>query len=254
VIDLHCHLLPGIDDGPADEQATFELARAQVSAGVSKVLCTPHVNHGYPANTGEAILARVQQLRERLTAEQIPLRIQAGAEVAVARAIELPDDDLVLLHLGASDWLLLEPPLSTDVPRLEQLVQGLQARGHKILIAHPERCAAFHSNPKLLGALVEQGALAQITAASLTGQFGRTVAKLARTMVDEGMAHVIASDAHDARRRTPGLAEPLAEAGLDWMTEWACEAVPHAILAGDPIPQRPTPAKGSGRRGLLRRR
>lgn len=253
MIDLHCHLLPGIDDGPAEPQASLDLARAQLAAGVDKVLCTPHVAHGYPANTGEAIIAAVQALRERLAAERIPLRIQAGAEVAIARAIDLDDDELTLLHLGASDWLLLEPPLSTDVPRLAQLVGGLQARGHKILIAHPERCAAFHQNPKLLAELVTGGAMAQLTAASLTGQFGRTVARLARTMVDEGVVHVIASDAHDARRRAPGLAEPLAEAGLDWLTEWACQAVPHAMLAGEPIPPRPAAARG-GRRGLLRRR
>lgn len=253
MIDLHCHLLPGIDDGPAEEQAAFALARAQVAAGVDKVLCTPHVAHGYPANTGEAVIAAVQAFRERLAAEQIPLRIQAGAEVAIARAIDLGDDELALLHLGASDWLLLEPPLSTDVPRLAQLVSGLQTRGHRILIAHPERCAAFHQNPRLLGELVEDGALAQITASSLTGQFGRTVARLARTMVDEGVAHVIASDAHDAEHRAPGLAEPLAEAGLAWITEWACQEVPHAMLAGEAIPPRPEPVR-SGRRSLLRRR
>lgn len=252
VIDLHCHLLPGIDDGPADEAATFDLARAQVAAGVDKVLCTPHANHGYPANTGDAIIERTQALRARLHDEGIPLRVQAGAEVALGRAIELDDEELGLLHLGASDWLLLEPPLSTDVPRIAQLVQGLQARGHKILIAHPERCAAFHHDPKLLGELVGQGALAQITATSLSGAFGRTVAKLARTMVDEEVAHVIASDAHDARRRVPGLAGPLEEVGLGWLTEWACQELPHAMLAGDPLPDRPAAPRG-GRRGLLRR-
>lgn len=253
MIDLHCHLLPGIDDGPADEAATLDLARAQVAAGVTKVLCTPHAAHGYPANTGDAIIAATEQLRSRLHAAEIPLRIQAGAEVAIARAIELSDDELILLHLGASDWLLLEPPLATDVPRLEQLVGGLQARGHKVLIAHPERCAAFHQDPKLLGELVKRGALAQVTATSLTGVFGRTVAKLARTMVDEGVVHVIASDAHDATRRAPGLAGPLEEAGLGWMTDWACQEVPAAMLGGEPIPPRPQSAR-TQRRGLLRRR
>ena len=253
MIDLHCHLLPGVDDGPPDEAATFAIARAQVAAGVDKALCTPHAGHGYPGNTGQAIIDATAALRTRLADEGIPLRVQAGAEVALSRAIELPDEELTLFHLGASDWLLLEPPLSTDVPRLEALVQGLQTRGHKILIAHPERCAAFHHDPKLLGELVRNGALAQITAGSLAGQFGRTVAKLARTMVDEGVAHVVASDAHDAERRAPGLAGPLAEAGLEWFTEWACHDVPLAMLAGDPIPPRPEPARGQ-RRSLLRRR
>jgi protein-tyrosine phosphatase len=252
VIDAHCHLLPGVDDGPGDVDATLTMARAQVAAGIHKVVCTPHVNHGYPANTAAAILTQVQTLREQLHAASIPLRIQAGAEVALSRAIELPDDELTLLHLGASEWLLLEPPLAADVPRIEQLIQGLQARGHRILIAHPERCAAFHHDPKLLTTLIGHGALAQVTATSLTGQFGRTVTKLARTMVNEHVVHVIASDAHDTHRRAPGLATPLHDAGFGWLTDWACHDVPRAMLASERIPPRPT-APHAARRSLRRR-
>jgi len=246
VIDLHCHLLPGIDDGPSDLEASLEMARAHVAAGVQTVLCTPHASHGYPGNTGDAIARATGELRVQLEAEGIPLEVQAGAEVALATAIALSDDDLTAFHLGDSSWLLLEPPLSTDVPRLDALVRGLRARGHHILIAHPERCAAFHQNPKLLGELVGDGVLAQLTAGSLAGQFGRTVAKLASSMVDEGVAHVVASDAHDARHRAPGLAGPLEEAGFGWMTEWACELVPQAMLAGERIPARPERPRGGG--------
>lgn len=253
MIDLHCHLLPGIDDGPEDVAGALALARAQAAAGIRVVACTPHVAHGYPANSSSLIAGAFAALREQLADEQIELEIVPGAEVALIRALELGDDELAALHLGGSSgsWLLLEAPLASEVPRLSQLVQGLQARGHRPLLAHPERCAAFHRDPKLLAELVDAGAAAQVTASSLTGDFGRTVQKLARGMVDAGLIHVVASDAHDARRRPPGLAEPLAEAGLGHLTEWATDAVPTAILAGLPLPPAPAAPR---RRGLLRRR
>jgi protein-tyrosine phosphatase len=252
VIDLHCHLLPGIDDGPHDRQEALALAQAQVAWGISQVVCTPHVMHSYPANRAAMIADATDELRRELASAGVDLQIHTGGEVALARALELDDDELSALHLGGSEWLLVEPPLSSDVPRLEQLVMGLQHRGHRILIAHPERCAAFHHDPGLLATLVKQGALAQITAGSLSGAFGRTVARLATAMVAENLVHVIASDAHDARRRPPGLAEPLAEAGLSWLTEWACVAVPEAMLAGEAIPPRPS-APPARRRFLSRR-
>ena len=253
MIDLHCHLLPGVDDGPADDAAAIEQARVHLAAGIDTVVCTPHVSHGH-RNTSAGILEATQRLRETLTGADVPLRIQAGAEVSLSRAIELDDEELAQLHLGASSWLLLEPPLGTDVPRLPQMVAAIQSRGHDVLIAHPERCAAFHHDEHLLGELVRGGAIAQITAGSLSGQFGRTVQKVALAMVKAELVHVIASDAHDPVRRAPGLAAPLAEAGLDRLTEWACQAVPAAMLAGEPLPPRPAGVSaGKGRRGLFRR-
>lgn len=247
MIDLHCHLLPGIDDGPRDVAAALEEARAHLAAGVMDVVCTPHVSHGY-GNTSEGIAASVDALRAELDAAGLDLSIHAGAEVSLARAIELPDDELTALHLGDGPWLLLEPPLSTDMPRMSALIQGIQARGHRILIAHPERCAAFHHDAKLLAELVDDGALAQVTAGSLAGQFGRTVQKLARGMVDAGLVHVIASDAHNAGNRPPDLAGPLEAAGLSAFIQWSCHDVPAAILSGDRLPDGPPKLPAARRR------
>lgn len=251
MIDLHCHLIPGIDDGPADVAGAVAEARAHVAAGITDVACTPHVTHSY-LNTAAGIDQRVEEFRGELSAAGVPLRIHRGAEVSLARAIELGEDELVELHLGDGPFLLVEPPLSTEMPRMAQLMEGIQARGHRVLIAHPERCAGFHRDAGLLEEMVGAGALAQVTAGSLTGQFGRTVQKLARQMVDAGLIHVVASDAHDERRRGPGLAAPLQEAGLEALTEWACLEVPRAILSGAPIPEGP-PKLPSRRRGLFRR-
>lgn len=253
MIDLHCHLLPGIDDGPADTAAAIEQARVHVAAGVRTVVCTPHVSHGH-RNTSEAIAATTLELRGAFAEAGVELDLRPGAEVSLSRAIELDDGELAQLHLGGGDWLLLEPPLGTDVPRLPQMVAAIQSRGHKVLVAHPERCASFHHDTALLGELVRAGAAAQITAGSLSGRFGRTVQKAAMGMVDADLVHVIASDAHDPQRRPPGLAGPLAEAGLEGLTEWACVDVPAALLAGEPLPPRPAgAAPAKRRRGLFRR-
>lgn len=252
MIDLHCHLLPGIDDGPADVASAVEQARAHVAAGVETVVCTPHVSHGY-ANTSTGIAAATASFGNDLEQAGVPLQLLHGAEVSLSRAIEMPDDELTALHLGGSGWLLLEPPLGSEVPRLAQLVKGLSSRGHRILVAHPERCAAFHRDDDLLAELVKDGALVQLTAGSLNGQFGRTVQKLAASMVNRGLVHVIASDAHDPSHRAPGLAGPLAEAKLDALTEWATTAVPAAMLAGETIPPRPELPRAGGRRRLFGR-
>lgn len=252
MIDLHCHLLPGIDDGPPDAEASIEQARLHVAAGVETVVCTPHVSHSH-RNTAASIGEATAALRETLASAGVPLRVEPGAEVSLSRAIELDDDELAALHLGGGPWLLLEPPLGSEVPRLAQMVAGIQARGHRVLVAHPERCSAFHQDSALLGELVRAGATAQVTAASLTGQFGRTVQKLAMGMVEAELVHVIASDAHDPVRRGPGLAGPLAAAGLEGLTAWACTEVPAAMLAGDPLPPRPANAVKPRRKGFFRR-
>lgn len=251
MIDLHCHLLPGIDDGPADVGVALEQARVHVAAGVTTVVCTPHVSHNY-ANTAVGIAAATAAFRDDLAQAGVPLSVLHGAEVSLSRAIEMPDPELSALHLGGGGYLLLEPPLGSEVPRLAQLVKGLASRGHRILVAHPERCAAFHRDDDLLAEIVKDGALVQITAGSLSGGFGRTVQKLASSMVNRGLVHVIASDAHDPIRRGPGLAGPLAEAKLEPLREWACLQVPAAILSGADLPPRPELPK-AGRRRLFGR-
>lgn len=253
MIDAHCHLLPGIDDGPPTLEHALEQARVHADAGTTEVVCTPHVSHAH-RNTGAGIAAATASLQTALADAGIALRLHAGAEVSLSRAIELDDAELSALHLGDGPWLLLEPPLGSEVPRLAQMVAGIQSRGHRVLVAHPERCSAFHRDPKLLGELVRAGATVQLTAGSLSGQFGRTVQKIATGMVDEGLVHVVASDAHDAVKRPPGLAAPLESVGLGGLTEWACQQVPAALLAGSELPPRPAGVgKPAKRRGLFRR-
>jgi protein-tyrosine phosphatase len=250
VIDLHCHILAGIDDGPDTLEESVALARAAAAAGTLAVVATPHVSWEYPANDAAAIAAGVERLRARLAAEPFPLQVYTGAEIAMTRAAELSDEELVALRLGGSrgSHLLVECPLSPSIAGFEPLVAQLRARGHKILLAHPERCPSFQRDPSAYERLVSRGMLGQVTAGSLVGRFGRTVQDFAHHLVRAGLAQVIASDAHSAVRRRPSIRGELEEAGYGEQADWLAHEVPFGVLAGTPIPPAPAmpPARRSG--------
>jgi len=249
VIDLHCHILPGIDDGPSDMAGSIAMAREHVARGTTTVLATPHVGWDYP-NTAEVVAAGVLEVNAALRDEGIPLEVLAGAEVALTRAVDMTAEQLAGLRLGDGPWLLLEAPISVDSPGIEGLVGIVQSRGVRVLLAHPERCASFHTDPDLLERLVAGGCLAQVTAGALTGFFGRTVQAAARRYVDLGLVHVVASDSHDASHRVPGMALDMEAAGYAPLAEWMGTAVPRALLDGVPVPRRPefVPAKTKKKR------
>jgi protein-tyrosine phosphatase len=240
MVDLHCHLLPGVDDGPATMEAALDLARAQVAAGVRYVAVTPHVDWDY-GNRAPQMEAGLAALRTAIADAGIPLEVGPGGEVAVTVAAELSDDDLAALRLGGGPWVLLEAPLSPSAVGFERIVQHVQMRGHRVLLAHPERSPAVQRDPDVLDMLVRGGALVQLTAGSFDGQFGRTVQRFTHELVGRRLVHVVSSDAHDAERRPPGLREPLERAGLGDLAPWLTDTVPSAIVAGDPIPRPPAP-------------
>jgi protein-tyrosine phosphatase len=252
VIDLHCHLLPGIDDGPADLGGALAMAQAHVRAGVSTVAATPHVSWDMP-NEAAAIDLRLGDVRAAIAAAQLPLTIARGAEIDVHQAVGMSDEQLRRLALGGGPWVLLEAPLTRGVA-LAPVALALLERGHRVLIAHPERSPLLQRDPDALRELVRAGAATQITAASFAGRFGRTVRDRADELLEAGLVHSVASDAHDALRRPPGIAEPLADAGLGDLVELLAHDVPAAILAGDPLPPVPARRRRRGLRTLLGRK
>jgi protein-tyrosine phosphatase len=256
VIDLHCHVLPGIDDGPETIEASLALARAAARVGTNTIVATPHVSQRYP-NDAATIARLVDQLNGRLSEEEVALDVRPGAEIALTRVVDLELAELPRLGLGAGPWLLVEPPMTSVISGLDMLLRDLQRRGHRIVLAHPERCAAFHRDPPMLELLVRGGVLTSITASSLVGRFGGEVRRFALGLVRAGMVHNVASDAHDHAHRPPGMAAELKQAGLEPLVEWLTEAVPAAILNDDEIPPRPPvalPAIDTARRGWWRRR
>lgn len=258
MIDLHCHLLPGVDDGPADDEQALALAREQVAAGVSRAAATPHVGWSWPLTPSE-LPERLAALRALLAAERVPLEVVAGGELQATFALDLSDEQLAVLALGGGPYLLLEAPMTSVAVGLDRIVFALQARGHRVLLAHPERCPGLQRDPELLARLVGAGALTQVTAGALSGRFGGTVRRFALELVGNGLVHTVASDAHDLGGRPPGMREELRAAGLEAYLDWWCCETPAAVLDGGPLPEPPspwppTPARGARRRLGLRRR
>lgn len=257
MIDLHCHVLPAIDDGPRDLDAALALARAAVDGGTHTIVATPHVSWSYP-DVGPAVIAdRVAAVNEALQRERIDLEVRPGAEVALTRGIELSDEELTSLHLGGGPWLLLECPLEQGAGTMfEAAAVRMAERGHRILLAHPERSPVFHKDPEVLERLAAAGMLAQVTACSLSGRFGRTVRDVAWDLMRRGVVQNVATDAHGADgQRGAGLADELEAAGITGA--WADHlgrAVPLAIVSGTRIPLAPGPPPEPPRSGGLLRR
>lgn len=257
MIDLHSHIAFGLDDGPPDLAGSLELARAAAAAGTTTIAATPHVDGHYMLGADD-LAAPLAAVRQAVRDEGIPLEVVGGAEVALDRYMELGEDELARLRLGDGEFLLLECPLATAAGAFDRFLASLLTRGVRMVLAHPERCPDFQRRPDRLDALVRGGALAQVTAASLSGRFGSTVQDTALHMLADGLVHDVASDAHDATRRPPDLREGLEEAerrlpGAHALADWLAVDVPQAIIAGAPIPRRPRVVLERRRRGLFAR-
>jgi protein-tyrosine phosphatase len=241
VIDLHAHLLPGLDDGPATVEMALEMAAVSHAAGVRTVVATPHVDAQFGLSP-DVVAPAAEEFRKALG--DSGLEVRTGAEIAVGRLAELHDEDLELVRLGGGPALLIEAPLEPFAGPFEQGIIQVRRRGWEVVLAHPERCPTFHKEPDRLGALIQAGVRCSVTASAFSGRFGNTVRRFAARMLREELVHDIASDMHDLKRRPPGLAKPFAEAevdvpGAEALTRWLTEEAPAAILAGDPLPKRP---------------
>lgn len=238
MIDLHCHLLPGIDDGPDTMEDSLNLARVAAAGGIRTIVATPHVSREWD-NDALSIAALAEDVRGQLAAHGIPVDVRTGAEISLGRAVELPPEELEALALGCGPWLLVECPHRSQAVGLEEQLLALEAQGHSVVLAHPERCPAIQQDPQMLERLLAAGMIGSVTAGALTGRFGRDVRRFAVELVKRGMVHNVASDAHDSLRRPPSIAAELAEAGLEGLSDWASGSVPVAVLAGASLPPGP---------------
>ena len=257
MIDLHTHVLPGIDDGPPSVEGSLELARAAAAAGTTTLVATPHITWDLP-NTGATVAEGIAALQPQLDEAGIPIQIRVGGELAVSKAVELSDDDLRALRLGGGDWILAECPLSSWATGFEKLLHALQSRGHRVVLAHPERSPLLQRDIGLVRELVDAGMLSSITAGSMSGRFGNTVRRFTLELLEQDLVHNVASDTHDAQRRPPGLGDAFESVehelpGISERQEWMTVDVPRAVLDGGPVPPPPTDTPKRRRRGLFRR-
>ncbi|MBV9607207.1 MAG: hypothetical protein JO027_18980 [Solirubrobacterales bacterium] len=249
-------MIPDLDDGPATIEDSLALFRVAFGAGTSTIIATPHVSWDYPAVDAATVQARVGAINAALREASIELEVEIGAEIALSRIGDMSDAEIALLRLGGGPYSLIEcPHAGGAAAAIEEMLRRLAGSGHSILLAHPERCPVFQSNPHLLPALVGAGMLSCITARSLTGDFGSRAREYAWELLAAGHVHAIASDAHDAVGRPPDLAPTLARAGLnDSQIEYFAFSSPRAIIDGAPVPRAPRVPAPRTRRWSLRRR
>lgn len=247
MIDLHSHILPGLDDGAPDLAASVSMARFAAADGVHTMVATPHVREDFPYPLGE-IHSRTAQLNEALRSRGTGLRVIKGAEVAVSKLLDLDDSTLGSLCLGDGPYVLVESPYQRATDLFEQSLFDLQVRGFQAVLAHPERSPSFQRHPDRLATLVERGVLCSITSASMSGRFGNTVQRFTRVLFERGLVHDVASDAHDSTKRPPGLLAGFRVLerelpGILDQAPWFTNDAPAAILAGERLPPRPDPPR-----------
>lgn len=244
VIDLHCHILPGLDDGADNLSVSLAMARASVDQGVEVVACTPHILAGLYHNSGPAIRRATLQLQAALDAEGIPLRLVTGADVHMCRNFVPGLQSGQLLTLADTRYVLVEPPHHTAPPQLEDFFFDLVVAGYVPILTHPERLSWVPSRYETIKRLVRAGVWMQLTAGSLNGTFGRSSLYWAQRMLDEGIVHIVATDAHDAESRPPDLARGCEcierRVGGDEAQRLVLER-PSGILKDDPPSRLPVP-------------
>ena len=201
MIDVHCHLLPEVDDGPRTMEASLQLARRAVEERVTSIVVTPHAYHPYFETQHHDITKEVAHLQQRLDEEQIPLTLYVGQEIRIFGELIDALEAGEAHSLAGSRYVLVELPSQSLPAYTESLFFQLQAAGYVPVIAHPERHREFAIHPEKLHHLVSAGALSQVTTSSLTGQFGRQVRELALTFISNGLSHIVASDAHNVEHR-----------------------------------------------------
>jgi protein-tyrosine phosphatase len=249
VIDLHTHILPGIDDGARTIEDSRELALRSAAEGITTIAATPHVRSDYPT-TAEQMEAAVSTLRADFSERGIGVELIHGGEIDLDTLGSLTEDQLRRFSIAQTGrYVLLESPYHGWPLDLQRRLFDLALRGFTPILAHPERNAEIQGNPRRLAPHVERGLVVQLTAASLEGRIGRKSKEAATQLVEAGLAHMIASDAHTPDVRESGLAAAAGSLKDPGLATFMTEDVPAAVVNGEPIPDRPR----GRRRRLLRR-
>ena len=239
MIDLHMHVLPGVDDGPDQEAEAVAMCRAAAAAGCEVIVATPHQRHAAWENTDvDRLAARLAELQAEVGPKP---RLLLGAEIRIDSRLledleELPASGI--LPLAGSRYLLLEADRQLPGPEPRDLVHELRLRGWRPIFAHPEFIPSLYTDLELVAELVAAGALMQVTAGSLLGKFGHSSQRIAAQLLDAGHVHVIASDAHGIHWRPPDLGEARDAIASRWGAEAAwrlCVGHPRAIIQDRPL-------------------
>lgn len=238
MIDLHCHILPGIDDGAEDLEASIAMAEKAISQGITHILCTPHHNNGRYSNPKSDVISLVSYLQSELDKRQLPLIVLEGQEVRITG--DLINDiaqDMILFTDLDDTYILIEFP-SLDVPiYTNKIFFELLQMGKTPVIVHPERNAYFREDPNNLIPFLDMGCLAQLTAPSYVGKFGKDIQRTAKQMVAHNLVQMVASDAHGVKKRTFYMEEAYIQIAKDFGKDkvMKMQQVSKDLINGDEI-------------------
>jgi protein-tyrosine phosphatase len=245
MIDIHSHILPGLDDGAKDIEQSLTLCRIAVQDGVKTMVATPHMVDGNHTYNPETVSLRFAELTSFLNRAKINLEILPGAEVHInPNLLDLIAQRKVLTLNDTGRYLLLELPFRIIPPHTKELIFNLRLKGITPVIAHPERISEVQQDPNKLYDLISVGALSQITAYSLLGKFGSTAKKCAIQLIEHNLTHIIASDTHSPDLRPPGLTEAVKVASKLVGKDVALRMVtttPKKVIMGEPQEDLPEP-------------
>lgn len=220
MIDLHCHILPGLDDGAKNWDESLNMARLAVSEGITHILATPHHMNRSWINPKETVLSLTNELQERLDAENIPLTVFPGQEVRLHGEIikNMNNNEICFIDEG-DRYVLIEFPTSEVPAYAERLFYEMQTNKITPIIVHPERNHGILKDPNILYEFSNRGILSQVTAASYIGKFGKEIEKLSYKLIKHNLVHFIASDAHNTTNRLFHMKEAMQKLEKDFGKE-----------------------------------
>jgi protein-tyrosine phosphatase len=243
MVDLHAHILPGIDDGAANLEESLAICEMAYQDGIRTIVATPHAGK-YP-NTKEIILTKTEELKAKVIANNIGINILFGSDCQLQADIFSLVDAKQALTINNSRYLLLDIPYFLMPPNIGRILEGLVRKGVIPIIGHPERCLQVQEDNSILREVVKSGAVVQITASSLTGKMGKKAEETAISALKNGLTHIIATDTHGINKRPPVLSQAVEiaskligkDAALAMVT-----TLPQAIIEDRPV-RVPVPKK-----------
>lgn len=241
MIDLHCHILPGVDDGAETMEDALSMARMAAESGVTHLIATPHCNLPYAHHKNyrsPPLLTRFLQLRTRIETEGIPLKLYPGSEILCTPDVPELIRQEKLLPLGDSNYLLLEFFFDESLSYMDEMLAAIAAEGMQPVIAHPERYDAVQNSPQIIEHWFRSGHIIQLNKGSILGRLGRRAKHTADWILHYGLAHVVASDAHSPVVRTPQMRELADYLTNHYAPEYAnilLQENPYRILNGRPV-------------------
>ena len=236
MIDIHAHVLPGLDDGPKELELSIAMAKAATEDGTTHLTATPHTLNGLYRNTRQSIIEKVKEFQEVLDKHDIQLKVLPGSDVAlIPGLVHAIEDGEVMTVNDGNKYILVELQPYFFPEKIKKIIFDLQMIGLTPVLTHPERDPKILENPELLVDFVEMGVISQITAMSITGGFGSRIKEFSNLLLRHGLVHIISSDCHSMKRRTPKLSHSVKEAALivgDKLASQMVNDFPLAIIEG----------------------